>query len=189
MSEPIVSAVEYRGVPGFPGYRVGDDGSVWTCLVSAGPGGGKGCRKPGGTWRQMRATVDKKGRPKVTLRRSGLAHTAQVCRLVIESFVSPRPPGMQCCHGDGNPRNNRVSNLRWDTHRANCLDAVRHGTTCRGEKNSKSKITATDIPRIFEARQLGKTHRQIAAEFGINFRTVGYILRGKLWGHVPTSNA
>lgn len=27
------STVEYRDIKGFPGYRVGSDGSVWTTLV------------------------------------------------------------------------------------------------------------------------------------------------------------
>jgi len=26
----VESAVEYRDIPGFPGYRAGDDGSVWS---------------------------------------------------------------------------------------------------------------------------------------------------------------
>jgi len=32
------------------------------------------------------------------------------------------------CHNDGDPHNNRVSNLRWGTASENALDAVRHGT-------------------------------------------------------------
>lgn len=48
--------------------------------------------------------------------------------LVLSAFVGQRPDGMECCHNDGNPANNRVENLRWDTHSANVLDSVQHGT-------------------------------------------------------------
>lgn len=53
---------------------------------------------------------------------------ARVHRLVLEAFVGPCPEGMEACHNDGNPANNRLENLRWDTRRNNILDAIRHGT-------------------------------------------------------------
>lgn len=53
---------------------------------------------------------------------------ASVHPLVLEAFVGPRPPGMEACHADGNKTNNALSNLRWDTKRANELDAIRLGT-------------------------------------------------------------
>lgn len=48
--------------------------------------------------------------------------------LVLEHFVSPRPPGMVGCHGPAGLLDNSVANLRWDTYSANSLDAVRDGT-------------------------------------------------------------
>ena len=50
-----------------------------------------------------------------------------VHRLVLAAFVGPCPEGMEACHNDGDPSNNQVSNLRWDTRSANMLDKVRHG--------------------------------------------------------------
>jgi hypothetical protein len=57
--------------------------------------------------------------------------------LVLESFVCPKPKGMLGCHQDDDPRNNCLTNLRWDTPAANSRDAVRNGihpeskrTTC-----------------------------------------------------------
>ncbi len=52
-----------------------------------------------------------------------LAHT-----LVLAAFVHPRPEGMEGCHNDGDRENNRLDNLRWDTHSNNQLDMVKHGT-------------------------------------------------------------
>lgn len=48
--------------------------------------------------------------------------------LVLLTFVGPRPRGKEGCHNDGNPTNNRATNLRWDTRSANHLDKQRHGT-------------------------------------------------------------
>lgn len=50
-----------------------------------------------------------------------------VHRLVLEAFVGPCPPGMEACHWDGDPTNNRVDNLRWDTPSANQHDKKHQG--------------------------------------------------------------
>jgi len=46
--------------------------------------------------------------------------------LVLTAFVGPCPDGLECCHNDGDPANNRVGNLRWDTRLANVHDMMRH---------------------------------------------------------------
>lgn len=48
--------------------------------------------------------------------------------LVLAGFVGPRPAGLEGCHNNGNQLDNRLSNLRYDTHSENTLDSVRHGT-------------------------------------------------------------
>lgn len=51
-----------------------------------------------------------------------------VHRLVLEAFVGPCPEGMECCHNDGDYRNNHLTNIRWDTHVNNMRDSIQHGT-------------------------------------------------------------
>jgi hypothetical protein len=58
----------------------------------------------------------------------GRRNTRMVHTLVLEAFVGPRPPGKEACHGNGQPGDNRLSNLRWGTRSENIADAVRHGT-------------------------------------------------------------
>lgn len=48
--------------------------------------------------------------------------------LVLEAFEGDAPEGMEGCHGDGNPANNTLANLRWGTRSNNNRDAVKHGT-------------------------------------------------------------
>lgn len=59
----------------------------------------------------------------IDLSREGVAHQRLVHRLVLDAFVGPAPDGTEACHApDPDTRNNRASNLRWDTHANNCAD-------------------------------------------------------------------
>lgn len=51
------------------------------------------------------------------------AHT-----LVLEAFVGPCPPGLECRHKDGNELNNFLGNLSWGTRSENTRDQLIHGT-------------------------------------------------------------
>lgn len=58
-----------------------------------------------------------------------------VHRLVLIAFVGPPPDGMEVCHNDGDPTNNVLSNLRWDTRTGNMRDAVDHRTHVNARKS------------------------------------------------------
>jgi hypothetical protein len=106
------STPRYLNVVGFPGYRVGDDGSVW--------------RSWHGGWRLVPSRRHKKGYRRVTLHRDGKRYHPLVHRLVLEAFVGPCPKGMEVCHyPDTDKANNRLGNIRWDTHAENMRDAYR----------------------------------------------------------------
>lgn len=67
----------------------------------------------------------------IVLSRGNRPSNALVHALVLEAFVGPCPAGMEARHLDGKPANNQLSNLLWDTHRANCDDRAIHGTSGR----------------------------------------------------------
>lgn len=48
--------------------------------------------------------------------------------LVLTAFVGPRPAGMEACHANDVPDDNRLQNLRWDTPEANRADKARLAT-------------------------------------------------------------
>lgn len=50
-----------------------------------------------------------------------------VHQLVLEAFVGPRPVGLEGCHWNDVKTDNRLENLRYDTHSANGLDCIRNG--------------------------------------------------------------
>jgi hypothetical protein len=64
----------------------------------------------------------KGGYPAVMVRgRRRLVH-----HLVLETFISHRPPGLETCHWDGRASNACLMNIRWDTHLMNMADRRRH---------------------------------------------------------------
>ena len=54
--------------------------------------------------------------------------------LVLETFVGPRPAGLDACHWNDIPSDNRVENLRWGTRSDNAQDSVRNGTHCMARR-------------------------------------------------------
>src|ERR1051326_498956 len=155
MSDHPISAaaaqplVEYRDVPGYPGYRVGSDGSFWSRWR-----GGKS-RRPIHPWKR-RGTPTPRGYLVVSrFRLEGGTCERVLHQLVLEVFVGPCPDGMEACHGAGGPADNSIGNLRWDTHSANASDAIAQGAFPIGESNGLSKLTAADVARIRKLRASG----------------------------------
>lgn len=176
--------VEYRECPGHPGYRVGSDGSVWSCWRRKGLGRWKGSRFVlGDDWHQMRPAPTKWGRRLVGLCPERTYHF--VHRLVLEAFVGPCPDEMECCHNDGNPLNNALDNLRWDTKRANQADRVKHGTHSRGERNANAKLTEADVRAIrAEHASGGASQAELSRKYGVDPALIGRIIQRRSWAHV-----
>lgn len=59
----------------------------------------------------------------------GTDQTWTVHRAVMKAFTKDRTEeGLVVCHENGDPSDNRLSNLRWDTLSSNSYDMERHGT-------------------------------------------------------------
>jgi hypothetical protein len=81
----------------------------------------------------------------------------------------------------GDPTNNRVGNLRWDTYAANRADQRRHGRMPTGERNAHARLTAEQAGEIRRRRRAGEKLNDLAAEFGVCFGTISKIGRGVAW--------
>lgn len=92
------------------------------------------------------------GRPVVAL---GHGRQFLVYRLMLEAFVGPCPKGMEACHNDGNPGNNKLANLRWDTRSANEFDKVLHGAIHCGERHWNAKLSDAQVADIRAAVKSG----------------------------------
>lgn len=160
--------VEYREIEGFPGYLVGNDGSVWSNRR----------RKKG--WRRLRLGLSGRQRVYGYVRLCAPGRHRRwvaVHRLVLEAFVGPQPAGMETCHNDGDPFNNQVGNLRWDTHRENVADCTRHGRKAR-------KLTEAQVLLIRELHRKGVTQTALSAQFNVCQPLISCIVRGHAWKHV-----
>lgn len=173
--------VMYREIPGFPGYRVGDDGSVWTRRHTNGT--------PADEWNPLKPQLRKRdGRHQVGLHTPNGYRMIHVHTLVLTTFVGPRPAGMQCCHWDGNKTNNALSNLRWDTPKANAADKIRHGVApysgSPGEKNPNARLTSAIVSAIRMDHSAGLAgYKKLAKKYGVNQYTIRSIIKRRNWAH------
>lgn len=77
--------------------------------------------------------TDVYGRPWVALWQDNKMYGRRVSRLMGIAFLpEPQPGQTDVCHNDGDAANNVVANLRWDTHKENLRDRIRHGTNFNG---------------------------------------------------------
>lgn len=119
--------VEWCAIPAWGGlYEVSTLGEVRSLPRKVWNPRGRGfwVTTPG---RTLKGSPIQSGHLQVALSRDGALTTRLVHRLVLEAFVGPCPEEMEGCHADGDPANNALANLRWDTRSANQADAVRHG--------------------------------------------------------------
>lgn len=101
---------------------------------------------------------------------------------VLEAFVGPRPDGHHACHNDGDGRNNRLDNLRWDTPSANNSDKLLHGTAQHGERNPSAKLSTSEAREIRQKYEAGGISQSALAEqYGVHQTHISSIVRGDKW--------
>jgi hypothetical protein len=171
---PRQAGVEFRHVAGAPGYCVGADGTLWSCLTTVrSPGRFTGWRTViGDRWKRL-CPWPHPQTGHLYIRLHG-ARTRKVHRLVLLTFLGPCPPGMECLHGDGDPANNRLDNLRWGTHKENVADTRRHG-------RKPTKLTEADVREIRRLRAAGMHLKAIGARFGVSHVTVINVVKRRQW--------
>lgn len=79
--------------------------------------------------------ADKYGHLSVHIGYNNKKITIGVHRLVLFAFVGKCPDGMEACHNNGIASDNRIENLRWDTHQNNNKDRKMHGKYAKGENH------------------------------------------------------
>lgn len=130
--------------------------------------------------RKLQLMLD--GRLAVHLCRDSKPHSLLVHRLVARAFLGDPEDGSEVCHGDGDPQNNRVENLRWDSRSGNMLDKLAHDTHNRGERHNMVKLREIDVREIRDLYAGGALQRDIAEKFGVTQQAVSRIIRRKIWG-------
>lgn len=125
----------------------------------------------------------------VGLHKNGHKKSHMIHRLMLETFIGPCPKGKEGCHNDGNPENNLIENLRWDTRSANVKDSIKHNTRFQadntGSKNHFAKLNEKQVRIIrwlLKENKLSLT--EIAKIFGVHYSTIYDIKNNKTWKHI-----
>lgn len=106
-----------------------------------------------------------------------------VHRLVLTTFVGPRPDGHICRHLDGDQSHNHLTNLAWGTTRENSADTDIRGTRPLGAARPNAKLSDRCIPAIRTACRTFPT-AVVASAFGVCRSSILQIQRGITWAHV-----
>ncbi len=176
---PTIEGVVFKTIDRFPHYVFGSNGSVWI--------------NNKGVWRPLSSHASASGkknqkryiRAVVSLRDVGSRRKNHaLARLILEAFCGPCPQGMEACHTDGDSMNNRIENLRWDTHLNNMRDNVRLGVMRRGERHADSWLTPEDVRTIRRLRAEGYTLAALGKMYGTSRQGIWNICKRKNWGHV-----
>lgn len=155
---------EPRPIPGFPGYWAYRDGRIERRTLL------KGGR--GNPDRYLRLSIrDAEGDLK----------TVKVHYLVALAFHGPRPKGLVIRHLNGNPLDNRATNLGYGTHGDNMQDRARHGTAARGTDQPNAKLTDRAVREI-RTSDLGTA--ALASRYGVSETCIKQARKRHSWGHV-----
>jgi len=114
--------------------------------------------------------------------KNGRQRMFYVHHLVLEAFVGPCPPGLEASHKDGDPSNNHVSNLVWESHLKNVRRKIDHGTVAKGINNGRAKLTWKKVSLIrYLAREKNLSQSSIARRFRVNKSTIAAIVSNRTW--------
>lgn len=175
--------VEYKIVDGFPHYRIGNNGSLWSRKLRNG--------KPGfaDKWTQLKPRRGTHyGKPSyyytIISDENFNQKTVKIHVLVAEAFLEPRPPGAIVCHKDNDPTNNHVSNLKWGTYKSNMEDKIQFGTDPKGEKNPRAILTEDEVPKARILKRMGLTYIELAKVFHTSKSGIRDAVNGKNWTEI-----
>lgn len=102
------------------------------------------------------------------------AHGSPVHRLIALTFIGPCPAGCEVCHNDGNPKNNAVDNLRYDTRSNNIKDAYMMNGV-------RGKLTVDEVRAIRDMLEEGRKGTEIARLMGVSVHAVSHIKTGRTY--------
>lgn len=163
-----------RTVIDFPSYSVTKDGRVWSRITNK--------------WLSL--AIGSTGYPTVILYRGTCQEKKQfnIHELVLSTFVSSRPKGLECRHLNGNRQDSRLCNLRWGTRRENHEDALKHkthqGLKNKGENHPQAKLCNKSVKNIRKMSQDGIPDYLIALAFGVSRTIINRVKNRKLWSWV-----
>ncbi len=159
----------WKPVVGYPGYEVSDLGRVRS--IDREVHTKKGWRRYKGKLLSPGPT-GKFGHLTVAL---GKGNSQYVHVLVLTAFVGECPPGCESLHGDSDPSNNKLSNLRWGTKGDNMRDRAAAGNY------ALSPEQVAYIRRVYVKGDLDFGGEALARKFGVYGSTIHDCAEGRTY--------
>lgn len=169
-------------IPGFPNYRVSDDGKVYSCRVYGSP-----TRRVGTDWWEMKPKSRKRCRHVyVDLfgDKVGKSERFFIHQLVMLAFVGPCPEGLIVCHKNDVGTDNRLENLYYGTKKDNSEDAIRNGLSKVGEDWWNASLKNDEVRWIRRLAERGATCKELSTMFGKNSNYIRRIVVREIWSRV-----
>jgi HNH endonuclease len=174
----IDHSVEFREIPGFDGYRFYRDGVIGSQWATGFDG-------KTDVWRRIDGYPLGSGHIQVTIKFNGETRRFGAHHLICWAWHGPCPDGMECCHGNGQPAENREDNLRWGTPKDNSRDSILHGTMVRGEDKAGAKLTEAQVLEIRRLHANGRgTLLRSAERYGVSWSAIKKVVDRKTWTHL-----
>jgi len=107
--------------------------------------------------------------------------TLYVHRLVLIAFRGLPPVGYEARHLNGDPADNRLSNLAWGSRKHNEADKVRHARSNRGTRNGQSLLSQREVNAIRKATGPRGIITKLALKYGVSHSTISMIRLGHRW--------
>ena len=165
----------WKDIPGYEHfYKISDKGNI------------KSCRKPD---RLMKIRIVGAGYQQVKFSVKGIAKEFKVHKLVMETFLGPRPFGYQINHKNGIKTDNSFNNLEYVTAKENQRHAIAHGffQDSSGIKNpmaTKTEEMIHSIRQEFDASNKRESARILSEKHGIRRAEVYRIAYRLRWKHL-----
>lgn len=149
----------WKTIDGYPNYSVSDHGRVVSTAR--------------GQRREMKASDDRYGYPKIMISNDGIRATVGVHQLVARAFVDGYAQDMQVNHINGDKHDNRASNLEWMT----VGDNLRHAYATGLNHGPRKKV------RVIETGGVYDSERDCAEAVGGSRSGVNGCLKGRRSTH------
>jgi len=166
---------QWKEIPGYPTYQVSDHGNARSVKQFA---------SSGYKIKNLSIIVDKRGYSRIPVRKNGKPKLVSLHRVILIAFRGDCPPGHESCHNDGDPTNNFLYNLRWDTLSKNWCDRFQHGTATTGTTNPSAKLTVDEVIEIRKLHKTGHSLSHLSDKYNICRSNVHSIVTNKTWKYV-----
>jgi hypothetical protein len=171
------NGLEIKIIPKEPGFFARSDGSIYTDWENADETNVREAWTKGEGLRYVHPCESSRPTARVWTR------SRKIQELMLETFIGPRPEGMECCHKDDDSQNNCIANLRWDTRRNNALDLwpneENDAYLASLSHEIRKQFPMKDIEeiRMINASRICK-HRTLAAIFDCSSEKINMICNG-----------